>query len=189
MTVGIPLVSAAVMATIVAISVVTDARRGKIHNVVTVPGAIIGIVLKAVEYGLEGQVLSGIAESILGIAVGLGMFVFSSLFGRILGGGDIKLLMAIGAIQGPVFLLWTIVYMALIGGVMAILITLWHKDFLASLRRLSSGLSMRMLAKVPIDVGESKRPARLPYAIPIGLGSFVALYVLQILQVDILSLL
>lgn len=163
------------MAIMVAIAVYTDVRVGKIHNWLTVPFAGAGLVLNAVSFGLDGVI-----TSLLGIAVGLGVFLFSSLFGRILGGGDIKLLMAIGAIQGPAFLLWTIVYMAIIGGVLAILVALWRGEFLASLKRLGGGLMMRLFARVPIDVSDTHSRARLPYAIPIALGSLVALYVLKL---------
>lgn len=163
------------MATMVAVAVYTDVRVGKIHNWLTVPFAGAGLVLNAVDTGLDGLI-----TSLLGIAVGLGVFVFSSLFGRILGGGDIKLLMAIGAIQGPAFLLWTIVYMAIIGGVLAIGVALWRREFMASLKRLGGGLMMRLYARIPVDVGDTTSRARLPYAIPIALGSLVALYLLKL---------
>jgi prepilin peptidase CpaA len=168
------IVSAVAMTVMVAIAVYTDVRVGKIYNWVTAPGVILGLALNAIGGGMDGVI-----QSLFGVALGFGVFIFSTLFGRILGGGDIKLLIAIGAIQGHVFLLWTVVYMALIGGVLAIIIALWRKDFVASLRRLFSGLVLRLFAKVPIDVGDTKPVARLPYAIPIALGSFVALYVLQ----------
>jgi prepilin peptidase CpaA len=169
------IVSAVTMTVMVAIAVYTDVRVGKIYNWVTAPGVVVGLALNAIGGGVDGVI-----QSLLGVALGLGVFLFSTMFGRLLGGGDIKLLIAIGAIQGHVFLLWTIVYMALIGGVLAIIIALWRKDFVAGLRRLVSGLALRMFAKVPIDVGDTKPVARLPYAIPIALGSLVALYVLQL---------
>lgn len=168
------IVSAVAMTVMVAVAVYTDVRVGKIYNWVTAPGVLLGLALNAIGGGMDGVI-----ESLLGVALGFGVFIFSTMFGRILGGGDIKLLIAIGAIQGHVFLLWTIVYMALIGGALAIIIALWRKDLVASLRRLFSGLVLRLFAKVPIDVADTKPVARLPYAIPIALGSLVALYVLQ----------
>lgn len=166
------IVSAVLMSTMVAIAVYSDIRLGRIYNAVTAPCALLGLVLNGVSDGMDGVV-----GSLLGLAVGFGVFLFSSMFGRILGGGDVKLLMAIGAIQGPVFLLWTLMYMALIGGALAIVVSLWHRDLFASLRRLAGGLVMRVFARVPIDVGDTKPTAKLPYAIPIALGSYVALYI------------
>ncbi|MGE5455240.1 MAG: prepilin peptidase, partial [Methylocystaceae bacterium] len=37
-----------------------------------------------------------------------------------MGGGDVKLMMALGAILGPVSVFWVFVYACLVGGVMAI---------------------------------------------------------------------
>ncbi len=169
------IVSAALLTVLVAIAVYTDVRWGKIHNALTAPFAVLGLVLNSVDRGLAGLTLS-----LLGIAVGLGVFLLSAGFGRILGGGDIKLLMAIGALQGAPFVLWTIVYMALAGGVLAVGIALWRKDLMASLRRLGAGLSLRAFARVPIDVADAKSTARLPYAIPIAIGSLAALYLLRL---------
>lgn len=164
------------MVAVVCIAVITDVRSGKIYNAVTLPGAIIGVILNGVFRGLDG-----ISASLLGLAAGFGVFLFSSLFGRILGGGDIKLLMAVGALQGPEFLLWTLIYTAIAGGIMAIAITLWRKDFMASMRRLWLGLTMRLFARVPIDVGDSTPvTARLPYAIPIATGSLAAFCALHL---------
>jgi prepilin peptidase CpaA len=168
-------VSAAVMTSMVLVAVYTDVRVGKIYNTVTAPCALLGLVLSGINDGMDG-----VLSSLLGIALGFGVFVFSSMFGRILGGGDIKLLMAIGAIQGPTLLFWTIIYMALIGGVLAVVVAMWRRDFLACLKRLLGGLLMRVFAKVPVDVADTQPKARLPYAIPIALGSLVAFYVVNI---------
>jgi len=170
------IVSAALMTLMVAIAVYTDVRVGRINNALTAPCALLGLVLNGISGGSEGLV-----QSLAGIALGLAIYLVSSVaFGRILGGGDIKLLIAIGALQGPQFLGWTCVYMAIIGGILAIGVSMWRRDFMSSLRRLWSGLFLLVFARVKIDVGDSVSPARLPYAIPIALGSLVALYVLRI---------
>jgi prepilin peptidase CpaA len=168
---------AAVMVVMVGIAVYTDVRVGRIYNALTVPCAALGLVLNLADRGLPG-----LGDSAAGLAVGFGAFLLSAVFGRMLGGGDIKLLMAIGAIQGPVFLLWTIVYMALAGGVLAVVVSAWRGDFLASLRRLWTGLSLRVVAQVPMDAGEAKAKARLPYAIPIALGSVISLVSLHLVK-------
>lgn len=165
-----------VMVVMVLVAVITDVRTGKIHNALTLPAAIIGIILNGVFNGLDG-----ISASLLGLAAGLAVFVFSSIFGRILGGGDIKLLMAVGALQGPGFLLWTLIYTAIAGGAIAVAMTLWRRDFGGTMRRLWAGLSMRIFARVPIDVGESPAGIRLPYAIPIAMGSVIAFCALHFL--------
>ena len=169
-------VTAALMIIMGAIAVYTDVRMGKINNALTAPCAILGLVLNAVGGGKDGLLLS-----LGGIGAGLGIFLIASLlFGRILGGGDIKLLIAIGAIQGATFLGWTVVYMAIIGGILAIVVSVARRDFVSSLKRLWSGVVLLLFARVKVDVADASSPARLPYAIPIALGSLVALYVLKL---------
>jgi len=165
-------ITAGLMVTMVAIAVYTDVRVGKIFNWLTAPCALLGLILNTVYGGWDGLQLS-----LAGIGVGFGVFIFSLLFGRLLGGGDIKLLIAVGAITGPIFLLWTLVYMALCGGVLAVVVAMWRGDLIASLKRLTSGLWMRMVAKVPLDIADAKPKARLPYAIPIALGSVITLVI------------
>ena len=165
-------ITAGLMVTMVTIAVYTDVRVGKIFNWLTAPCVILGLVLNTVFGGWDGFQLS-----LAGIGVGFGVFMLSVMFGRLLGGGDIKLLIAVGAITGPVFLLWTIVYMALCGGVLAVIVAMWRGDLIACLKRLASGLWMRMIAKVPLDIADAKPKARLPYAIPIALGSVITLIV------------
>lgn len=169
----VSIVCAVVMAIMVIVAVITDSREGRIYNWLTAPGLLLGLALNA----FSGW--DGVKGSLLGIAVGFAMLLVSSLFGRLLGGGDVKLLMAVGALEGPVFLLWTIVFMALAGGILAVVVSLWRRDFLASLRRLGGGLLLRVFAKTPLDVGDAPATARLPYAIPIAIGSLVALYLQQ----------
>ena len=164
----------------VAIAVYTDVRMGKIYNGLTAPCAALGLVLNAVGGGIGsgfGGVLDGVTHSLLGIAVGTALFAISSIFGRILGGGDVKLLMAVGAIQGAQFLLWTIVAMAIIGGILAVGLSLWQRSLSTTLKRMVASVTMRLFAGVPADVADATPTGRLPYAIPIALGSLVSLYV------------
>ena len=168
--------AAATMTVMVAIAVYTDVRVGKIFNLLTGPCILLGLALNAAWGGLDG-----VGLSIEGIGLGLGIFIASSLFfGRLLGGGDIKLLMAIGAIQGPTFLLWTSIYMAISGGILAVIVSGFRHDFIPSLKRLWASIVLRVFAQVKVDVSDASSTARLPYAIPIALGSLAALWVLQL---------
>ena len=71
----------------------TDLKVKKIYNVVTLPMIILGLLYHGV---IEGQV--GLLFSLLGILVVLPLLFFFIL--RMLGAGDIKLFMALGAWWG-----------------------------------------------------------------------------------------
>ncbi len=159
---------------LVAAAVYTDVRWGKIFNHLTMPAIVLGLIINS----LAG--LNGFVHSIAGVGLGLGLFLVSCLLGRILGGGDIKLLMAIGALQGPTFLAWTICYAAIIGGVLATIIAVRHGILLEKIKALFTSCYMRLTFRVPMEMenNEATQP-RLPYAIAISLGTvatIVALY-------------
>jgi len=160
---------------LVAAAVYTDVRWGKIFNRLTVSAIALGLVINS----LSG--IDGFLRSIEGVGLALGLFLISSLLGRILGGGDIKLLTAIGALQGPGFLAWTICGTAIIGGVLAVIIALRHGILLEKIKVLFTSCYMRLTFQVPMEIEDNKPDEpRLPYAIAIGLGTIATIARLQL---------
>lgn len=168
------LIAASVVLALAAIY--TDVRWGKIFNWLTVPFAVLGLGLNtlgfnpAVEAGWPGLLLS-----LEGIGAGFALWLVSKFLGRILGGGDIKLLMAFGALLGPLFMLWTLVWGALIGGVMAVVMVLRRGLLLKTFRKLGTSLYLRAAVSTPMEITESAGEVRLPYAIALGVGSLVTI--------------
>lgn len=171
----IAIMTASVTLTVVAAGVYTDVRSGKILNSLTVPAIALGLILNTADGHWAGLLVSG-----KGIAVGLGLFVFSTQLGRILGGGDIKLLMAVGALQGPTFLLHTIAATALIGGVLAIAIALYRRMLLSTLRSLVTGCYLRLAHRIPMQIEEDSTGPRIHYAVAIALGTIIILTVFNL---------
>lgn len=157
--------------TILIISVFTDVRYGRIYNVVTVPFALLGLILRTVDGGVEG-----LLQSLGGLGIGLAMFFVSALVGRILGAGDCKLFAAVGALQGPQFMLWAILYSLLAGGIFALIVAAWRGILGSSLDRVWRSVYMRIALKVPMDIEQSDRRGRLPYAVAISAGVLYMLF-------------
>lgn len=88
----------------------TDLRNGLIYNWLTLPAIMIGICLAAWQGGL-----AGFGNSLLGILVGGGALLPLFASGA-MGAGDVKLMAAVGALQGPVFAGETLIMAILIGG-------------------------------------------------------------------------
>jgi prepilin peptidase CpaA len=80
------------------LAAVSDARSGTIPNVLTLPGLAAGVLLGALDGGVWGlaHALSG---ALLSFLVPYTLFRLSS--GTAIGGGDVKLLAALGALLGP----------------------------------------------------------------------------------------
>jgi len=171
----ITVVTTSLTVLLVATAVYTDVRWGKIFNHLTMSAIVLGLIINSLT-GIDGFV-----HSIKGVGLGLGLFLVSCLLGRILGGGDIKLLMAVGALQGPAFLAWTICCTAIIGGVLAVIIAIRHRILLEKIKTLFISCYMRVTFRVPMEIepNDTAQP-RLPYAIPISLGTAVTIAGLQL---------
>lgn len=119
----------------------TDWRERRILNLTTGGAAVLGLILGAI----QGYI--GLVSALQGFAMGLLIFwPFYALGG--MGGGDVKLLGAIGALKGPHFAVETAIWASLLGAAWAFLLLLWRP-------------------KTPFPT--------LPYGIAIALGALVVL--------------
>jgi len=147
-------------------SFITDITKKKIYNVQTYPSMVLGLILS---YAAGGG--HGILMSFAGLFTGLALLFIIFLAGGI-GAGDVKLLGAIGALKGTVFVLWTMFYTGLIGGIMAFALLIWKGKLLATFKNLFAFL------RHPVKAHGNQKPEEriyLPYGVAISLGSIWAL--------------
>jgi prepilin peptidase CpaA len=135
-----------VTAVVVGIAVM-DLSRFRIPNAVTFPFALAGIAFNAIQGGSWG-----LGHSLAGAAIGFVLLLVPFLAGGF-GGGDVKLLTAIGAWVGAVAVLEIFVVSAVILGLVSLLVILanrnvrqdaWRKfrqaaNHLVSIRSLTAG--------------------------------------------------
>lgn len=107
---------------------VTDARWRRIPNWLTYSAVPIAILLHTVADGSHGTWLS-----LKGTGLGLAILLPFVLM-RALGGGDWKLVGALGAFFGPQRLIQVLIYTLLINGVMALVLVIWKKRLGQTLR-------------------------------------------------------
>jgi len=105
------------------LAIVDDAKSCKIYNFHTAFFTISGIILNFIFYKFNGFV-----QALLGWLFPVScLFVLYAL--RMLGAGDIKLIGAIGAIMGPSFAFYVMVYSFFTGALIAMVIVIASKDF------------------------------------------------------------
>lgn len=149
-------------------TVYTELKWNRIPNWLTIPALLIGL--------LAAHLTSGPAliTSVLGVVIGFGFLFIFYMFGG-LGGGDVKLMGAVGALVGYPRVLDILFYTAVIGGAMAILAIIWNRGFWrrmgARWRRFSAG---RDEEREPLEPAE---PITLPYGLAIVGGCLLDLVV------------
>jgi prepilin peptidase CpaA len=153
----------------------TDVRHGKIYNWITYPGVLIGLAGHAVVGGLAGQdqVRIGLAGSAAGLAVGYLPLMLAFLAGGI-GGGDAKLMGAVGALTGWRFTLAAMMYGFAVAAVMAIVVMLAKRVARQTLRRMWWSLVLVIKARQVTDPATPESP-KIPFGLALCIGSGIAL--------------
>lgn len=160
------------------LSVIYDVRYRRIPNKITGPAILSGILFLTLDGGLFG-----LKNSLFGLAIGFFVFLLPVLAGMI-GAGDLKLVVAIGALTGPGFVMKSIVGTGLSGGVVVLAYVLYKGQLVDTVRNMI-GLVVSPMAKHLYLRGfsnagkvfryfEEKRSSKpqlyIPYSIPIALG-------------------
>ncbi|MFD1636906.1 A24 family peptidase [Evansella tamaricis] len=144
-----------------AISLVTDLKRRKILNIVTFPAMIAGLTINTFLLGWDGLLFST-----LGLITGFALLVIPYALGG-MAAGDVKLLMAIGALKGAVFVFGSFLYIAIIGGMIAFLILLVKKELLHSMKRIIFSAQLKTLQ----GLNKNEMHHAFPYGVAIVLGT------------------
>jgi prepilin peptidase CpaA len=144
---------------------VWDWRYRRIPNWLTVSGLVAGI---AVNVGISGW--AGLKTSLLGALLGLGLLLPFVLL-RSLGAGDWKLAGALGASLGPHELVTVLMGSVLVAGVMALVVVIWRKRLIQTLRNivrmLAALLSLHMPGpEVSLD---SPQSTKIPFGVAMAL--------------------
>lgn len=151
---------------------ITDLNNRKIYNKVIFPILFCIFILHLI---LNGY--TGLLSSIIGLISGISILIIPFAL-RGIGAGDVKLLALIGAIKGSVFAVNTALYMFIIGGAIALIIIIFHKEtinFFKSLFRYLAGLVRGHHYK--LEFSTTPFVKKFPYSIAITGGAVICLIV------------
>lgn len=144
------------------IAIYLDLRRHRIPNWVTVPACLTGILYHVWSHGLAG----GLPFSLKGLAAGLVILIIPFLMGG-MGGGDVKLLAALGCWSGASGVFNLFLYGALAGGGIALVMVVKKRGF-KGVKNVFWGIFFDFVTRQRPQVDKNSRG--LPYSIPIGVG-------------------
>jgi len=163
---------AATAVAFVALCVTIDVRTRRIPNAVSGTAMLLGITLNTAHEGA-----AGLLDSVAGLGLTTGALLWPFAMGG-LGGGDVKMMAAIGALLGPRLAFMGLGAGMILGGA----IMFWHLARRGRLReKLMATATMFRVAALtrsldPLRVSAADQGAvALPYSVPLGLGTLAAL--------------
>jgi prepilin peptidase CpaA len=164
------------LAVVLIVCAMTDARQGKILNIITFPAMLFGLVLN---YMFGGR--AAFLWSLLGWAVGMGIQWVPFMLG-LAKAGDVKLLAAVGALKGWAFCVFGFLYGAV---AFAILILPW----LARRGELGAvGTNIKnyfQLAALTQAAPDAPAPAVTKRFVPWGVGLAIGFFIALLLELCI----
>lgn len=149
---------------------VFDLLTKRIPNWLTLPGMLCGLGAQFFFIGI-----TGLQHGLLGVLVAFALFYPLFLF-RMMGGGDVKLLMLIGAFTSLMFTIYVAAAAIIVGGVYALIDTLLRGRLLHILRVIKSffiGWLTRDQARDMID-----ETRKFSFGVALALG-FASVYFLE----------
>ena len=153
---------------------VTDVRSRRIPNILTFGAALAALVFHTFDAGIDGLQLAA-----LGWVTGTLLFLpFFALGG--MGGGDVKLVAALGAWLGPYEALLLAMATSIAGGVLGLAMGLASGYLGTALKNVRSLLTYWVVAGIrplPALTLEKSTAPRLAYALPIFAGVVVTLWI------------
>lgn len=147
---------------------VTDIRSARLPNRLTYSALIAALVLRT---GLLGW--AGFKSGAIGIAIAGGLFCVLYVLGA-MGGGDMKMMAAVGAWVGSTHIVTVLLAIALAGGVLALVSMVFSKNVIQTVRntvrlilyRFTSGLQPHPEMNV-----QAPGSRRVPFGVAIAMGT------------------
>ena len=145
----------------------TDWRWRKIFNWTTFSAIVLGFGLNFVFYHWAGLKQTGIAVGIIFL------MVFPLVYFDIFGPGDAKLLMAIAALRGWEFSLYSLMYGAIVaGGAMAVILII-HKKVSVAFNNIKQIFLGFILQREPVKINSALPP--VPFGLFVSIGVILRL--------------
>lgn len=167
----------AALVTLLVISSYTDWKYRKIYNKVTLPAILIGLGLAAMT-----NFPAGLQSAALACVLGFSFFYLLFMLGM-MGGGDVKLVAAIGALTGYPFIVDALFFGIIAGGVYAILILAIKGGLWKNIKNALWFIWGLMLWRkaIPLQTTDS---IKIPYGLCLSAGTMIALLLRHVMQIS-----
>ncbi len=147
------------------VALVTDLWRKKIYNGLTIPAFLSGLLFSIYFGGMHG-----LADAFLGALAGAVLYGWMFWVG-VMGAGDVKLMMALGAWGGLRFSVEVALLGVLVGGVMALLMLVFSGRFAGFLKRAYAFWLRVTIKELEIEPMKIDRSYKMPFGVPIAVAA------------------
>ncbi len=166
----VPIVAAVLV--FISLCIVLDVRTRRIPNVLSGVAMLGGVALNTLYFGTAGLI-----GSLAGLLAPVAALLFAFALGGV-GGGDVKMMAAVGALLGPSLALTSLGAGVILGGVIMAVHLVRRgrlREKLAAMRAMITAAvltaSLEPLHLRPDEAGA----VALPYSVPLGLGTVTVL--------------
>lgn len=155
-----------------AIGLYQDIKHRKIKNSLTGFTLLIGLILSV----LGG--LDTLIDSFLGIIIPFSILIIF-YFLKMLGAGDVKLFCALGSVMGKTWAINCMIASILSGGILALGIMIFNRNFLNRMKHLLTYLKNLILLQkiIPYEEYDPTEKATFPFAIAITIGGIISFWI------------
>ena len=147
---------------------IDDIRSQKIHNWLSVSCLILAIVVVGLTTGLDG-----LKNGLWGMLIALAM-TLPLVLARVLGAGDMKLLMAFGMATDLYSVFWVVMYSLIWGAMLGVFRVLLQKDILSLLKNLATIVTSKNSQKTELH--------SIPYTVAFLFGWLIHLTLIGVLN-------
>ncbi len=180
------LLSDVILVAVVTTAAVTDLKSGRIYNRLVYPAVAVGLLL-----ALAGGGWAELKDHTLAAAIGFGVLFLCYAIGG-MGGGDVKLMAAVGALGGMTrgegalggfswpeqtwFIAYVLLYAFAIGAIMGLLAAIWRRALGRTAAQTWWGMKVMAMPGTNLQDAAPKKPGiRVPFGFATGLGTIWAL--------------
>ncbi|MCX5684473.1 MAG: A24 family peptidase [Planctomycetota bacterium] len=163
-------VARGVLAAVLVAAAVFDLRRGTVYNWLTYPAILAGLVLGALQGAAAGDTTGGLMNHVSGFGFGFGVLLAAYVLGG-MGGGDVKLMGAVGALVGWPAAFHAVFYSFLVGATLGLILMVWRGRVRVVLRRLWMAVRILPLPTATLDEATGTPTLRVPFGFAACIGT------------------
>ena len=161
-----PILTTAALIALLGIAAAMDLRTRRIPNVLTVSGLMVALVLRSTMG--PGAVVDGLQSAGIALLIVVPLFMLGAL-----GGGDLKLLVAVGAFMDPIQFIYALLATAIVGAVLAVGESI-RRRAVGSLLFNTAGLASHVMSRGRVghrSTVNTPGAVTVPYGLAIAAGS------------------